>query len=149
MHKVVIFGGGFSSGFSHYVEMIDVETGQWKSLPKMKEGRDLRNKVVHVDGAAYAIGGLNKKCEKLYVSKRKWSPIEDYIINDNLDSWSCSLMFTPHEDFSDKDFEETDRVSDSPSGPDEEDDEGEDYYEGKNDFKDSEKYDSCEEDDKP
>lgn len=69
MNKVVIFGGGFSSGFSHYVEMIDVENGEWKALPKMKEGRDLRNKVVYVDGAAYAIGGLNKKCEKLYVSK--------------------------------------------------------------------------------
>lgn len=106
MNKVVIFGGGFSSGFSHYVEMIDVESGEWKGLPKMKEGRDLRNKVVYVDGSAYAIGGLNKKCEKLQVSKRKWLPIPDYIINDNLDSWSCALMFTPNDEFTEKDMED-------------------------------------------
>lgn len=86
--------------------MIDVETGEWKGLPKMKEGRDLRNKVVYVDGAAYAIGGLNKKCEKLLVAKRKWVAIPDYIINDNLDSWSCALMFTPNDKFTDKDMEE-------------------------------------------
>jgi kelch-like protein 10 len=29
-NKVVIFGGGFSSGFSPYVEQIDVDTCEWK-----------------------------------------------------------------------------------------------------------------------
>lgn len=105
MNKVVIFGGGFSSGFSHFVEMVDVETGEWKSLPKMREGRDLRNKVVYVDGSAYAIGGLNRKCERLNLMKKRWIPIDDYVINDNLDSWSCALMFTPQTTFSDKDME--------------------------------------------
>ena len=60
---MIILGGGFSSGFSHYVEMIDVETGDWKGLPKMKEGRDLRNKIAFVNDSAFAIGGLNKKAD--------------------------------------------------------------------------------------
>jgi hypothetical protein len=41
--------------------MVDVKTGEWRSLPKMKEGRDLRNKVVYSEGYAYAIGGLHCK----------------------------------------------------------------------------------------
>lgn len=124
MNKVVIFGGGFSSGFSQYVEIIDVETGEWKSLPKMKEGRDLRNKVVYVDGAAYAIGGLNKKCEKLVMSKRKWVSIPDYVINDNLDSWSCALMYTPNDIFTEKDMEEFEyESSDGEQQSEEEEDE--------------------------
>jgi hypothetical protein len=105
MSKVVIFGGGFSSGFSHFVEMVDVDSGEWKSLPKMREGRDLRNKVVYVEGNAYAIGGLNRKCERLNLMKKRWLPIDDYVINDNLDSWSCSLMFTPQTTFCEKDME--------------------------------------------
>jgi N-acetylneuraminic acid mutarotase len=105
LNKVVIFGGGFSSGFSHFVEMIDIKSGEWKSIPKMKEGRDLRNKVVYCDGHAYAIGGLNCKCEKIGISRKRWTPIDDYVINDNLDSWSCALMFTPSSSFSDQDME--------------------------------------------
>jgi N-acetylneuraminic acid mutarotase len=62
--KVVVFGGGFSSGFSPYVEQIDVKTGQWRTLPIMVEGRDLRNKVCFIDDHAYAVGGLNSKAEK-------------------------------------------------------------------------------------
>jgi len=69
-NKVVIFGGGFSSGFSPYVEQIDVETGEWKTLPIMAEGRDLRNKVVFVDDHAYAVGGLNSKAEKFNFVKK-------------------------------------------------------------------------------
>lgn len=71
--KVVLFGGGFSSGFSPYVEQIDVETGEWKPLPIMTEGRDLRNKVVYVDDHAYAVGGLNYKVEKLNYAKKQWT----------------------------------------------------------------------------
>ena len=129
INKVVIFGGGFSSGFSHHVEMIDVETGEWKSLPKMKEGRDLRNKVVYVDGSAYAIGGLNKKCERLCVAKRKWQPIDDYIINDNLDSWSCALMFTPCTDFTEMDLNSIqDDDSVGSASPDDADEGMDNYY---------------------
>ena len=62
--KVVVFGGGFSSGFSPYVEQIDIKTGVWKTLPVMNEGRDLRNKVCFIDDHAYAVGGLNSKAEK-------------------------------------------------------------------------------------
>lgn len=68
-NKVVVFGGGFSSGFSPYVEMIDIDKEEWKSLPIMTEGRDLRNKVVYIDGNAFAVGGLNKKAEKFNVAK--------------------------------------------------------------------------------
>lgn len=69
-NKVVLFGGGFSSGFSPYVEQIDVEISEWKALPIMAEGRDLRNKVVFIDDYAYAVGGLNSKAEKLNYQKR-------------------------------------------------------------------------------
>lgn len=134
MNKVVIFGGGFSSGFSQYVEIIDVETGEWKSLPKMKEGRDLRNKVVYVDGAAYAIGGLNKKCEKLVMSKRKWVTIPDYVINDNLDSWSCALMYTPNDIFTEKDMEEFEyESSDGDQMSEDEEEEGDRSFHARSD----------------
>ena len=71
-NKVSVFGGGFSSGFSPYVELIDVEKEDWKALPIMTEGRDLRNKVVFADDCAYAIGGLNRKAEKFHYPKRIW-----------------------------------------------------------------------------
>ena len=70
----------------------------------MREGRDLRNKVVFCDGYAYAIGGLNCKWEKLNIDQKKWIPIDDYVINDNLDSWSWALMFTPSNTFSAEDM---------------------------------------------
>jgi hypothetical protein len=72
-NKVVLFGGGFSSGFSPYVEMIDVEAQEWKSFPIMQEGRDLRNKVVFIEDNAYAVGGLNSKAEKFNYSKKSWT----------------------------------------------------------------------------
>ena len=37
--------------------------------------------------------------------------IPDYIINDNLDSWSCALMFTPNDEFTEKDMEDIDYES--------------------------------------
>jgi len=70
--KVVVFGGGFSSGFSPYVEQIDIKTGQWKTLPIMNEGRDLRNKVCFIDDNAYAVGGLNSKAERFNYKDKKW-----------------------------------------------------------------------------
>mmetsp|Transcript_23569 Transcript_23569/g.23225 ORF Transcript_23569/g.23225 Transcript_23569/m.23225 type:complete len:294 (+) Transcript_23569:800-1681(+) len=71
-NKVVLFGGGFSSGFSPYVEQFDTITFQWKSLPIMNEGRDLRNKAVFIDGNAFAAGGLNYKVEKFNYSGKRW-----------------------------------------------------------------------------
>ena len=61
----MILGGGFSSGFSLQVKMIDIETGKWTTLPQMTEGRDLRNKVVYYKDFAYAVGGYNFGAEKL------------------------------------------------------------------------------------
>lgn len=96
-NKVILFGGGFSSGFSTYVEQIDVETSEWKSLPIMAEGRDLRNKVVYIDDHAYAVGGLNSKAEKYNYFKKQWTTLTDYPIADNLDSWACALTFNPKD----------------------------------------------------
>lgn len=94
-NKVVVFGGGFSSGFSPYMECIDVVTGVWKALPIMAEGRDLRNKVCYIDGHAYAVGGLNSKAEKFNFEKKTWTSIQEYPLSDNLDSWACALVYTP------------------------------------------------------
>lgn len=95
--KVIIFGGGFSSGFSPYVEQIDIKTGVWKSLPVMNEGRDLRNKVCFIDDHAYAVGGLNSKAEKFNYKEKKWVPISEYPLSDNLDSWACAMCYVPQE----------------------------------------------------
>ena len=94
-NKVIVFGGGFSSGFSPFVEQIDVVTQQWESLPIMSEGRDLRNKVCYVEGCAYAMGGLNSKAERLNYFEKKWSEVPCYPLSDNLDSWASCLLFTP------------------------------------------------------
>ena len=95
--KVVVFGGGFSSGFSPYVEQIDIKTGVWKTLPVMNEGRDLRNKVCFIDDNAYAVGGLNSKAEKFSFKEKKWIPIPEYPLSDNLDSWASALCYIPQE----------------------------------------------------
>jgi hypothetical protein len=41
----------------------------------------------------------------LNIHKKRWVPIEDYITNDNLDSWSCALMFSPSNSFTEQDME--------------------------------------------
>lgn len=116
-NKVVVFGGGFSSGFSPHVEMIDVETGEWKSLPEMKEGRDLRNKVVYVDGQAYAIGGLNKKSERFVLAKNTWHTLQDYPLEDNLDSWSSALMYLPNTTYVDMEPDDEEEKKGDDEGP--------------------------------
>lgn len=92
-----MFGGGFSSGFSPYVEQIDIKTGQWKTLPIMNEGRDLRNKVCFIDENAYAVGGLNSKAERFNYKDKKWIQIPEYPLSDNLDSWACAMTYIPQE----------------------------------------------------
>jgi hypothetical protein len=68
----VILGGGFSSGFSLAVEMLDIVSESWCSLPMMTEGRDLRNKVALYNGFAYCIGGYNFKSEAFDLAKEEW-----------------------------------------------------------------------------
>lgn len=75
--------------------MIDIGKEEWKSLPAMSEGRDLRNKVVYIDNHAYAVGGLNRKAEKYDYYTKVWHQLVDYPVIDNLDSWACALCFTP------------------------------------------------------
>ena len=93
----MVFGGGFSSGFSPYVEQIDIKTSVWKTLPVMNEGRDLRNKVCFIDDHAYAVGGLNSKAEKFSYKEKSWIPIPEYPLSDNLDSWASALAYVPQE----------------------------------------------------
>lgn len=90
-----MFGGGFSSGFSPFVEQIDVVTHEWESLPTMSEGRDLRNKVCYVDGGAYVMGGLNSKAERFNYTEEKWEDVTCYPLSDNLDSWASCMLFSP------------------------------------------------------
>jgi N-acetylneuraminic acid mutarotase len=91
--KIVILGGGFSSGFSLAVDMLDIETETWVNLPMMTEGRDLRNKIAQYNGRVYCIGGYNFKAEMFEFQNEEWVELPSYLINDNLDSWSCALMY--------------------------------------------------------
>lgn len=63
----------------------------------MNEGRDLRNKVCFIDDHAYAVGGLNSKAEKFNVKEKRWVPLNEYPLSDNLDSWACALTYIPQE----------------------------------------------------
>jgi len=63
----------------------------------MNEGRDLRNKVCFVDEHAYAVGGLNSKAEKFNHKDKRWIPLSEYPLSDNLDSWACALTYIPLE----------------------------------------------------
>lgn len=63
----------------------------------MNEGRDLRNKVCFVDEYAYAVGGLNSKAEKFNHKEKRWIPLSEYPLSDNLDSWACALTYIPQE----------------------------------------------------
>jgi len=68
-NKVIVLGGGFSSGFSLSVEKLDIETETWVSLPMMTEGRDLRNKVTYFNGNAYCVGGYSFKAEMINLAR--------------------------------------------------------------------------------
>ena len=63
----------------------------------MNEGRDLRNKVCFIDENAYAVGGLNSKAERFNYKDKKWIPIPEYPLSDNLDSWACAMTYIPQE----------------------------------------------------
>lgn len=91
--QIVILGGGLSTGFYLGVELLNLKTGEWSKLVPLKDGKDLRNKVIFANNAAYAIGGNNYTAEKLLIENNKWVAVKPYEIQDNLDSWSCALTF--------------------------------------------------------
>eukprot|EP01016_Furgasonia_blochmanni_P035541 TRINITY_DN3945_c0_g2_i1.p1 TRINITY_DN3945_c0_g2~~TRINITY_DN3945_c0_g2_i1.p1 ORF type:complete len:395 (-),score=25.43 TRINITY_DN3945_c0_g2_i1:119-1303(-) len=94
-NHIVILGGGFSHGFSLEVDMLNISTGEWSKLPRISDGRDLRNKIVFYKQNIYAIGGNNCNAEKFSFAKGEWQTLNSYIlfVNDNLDSWSSAMCF--------------------------------------------------------
>ena len=90
---IVILGGGLSTGFYTSVQMLNMKTGEWSELSAVNYGKDLRNKVIFINNAAYAFGGNNYSAEKLLIDNNKWVAVNPYDIQNNLDSWSCALTF--------------------------------------------------------
>ena len=60
----------------------------------MNEGRDLRNKVTYYNGGAYCVGGYNFKAEAFMAETQEWAQLPDYLVCNNLDSWSSAMMFS-------------------------------------------------------
>ena len=92
-NQVIVLGGGLSTGFSLCVQLLNIEDGKWLALPPMTEGRDLRNKVCYYDSKVYCVGGYNFKAEVLNLATEEWDQLPNYLVGDNLDSWSCALLF--------------------------------------------------------
>ena len=65
----------------------------------MNDARDtIRNKVCFMKGHAYVAGGNSKeKAEKFDYKQKKWIPLPNYPIKNNLEWWSCALTFIPQE----------------------------------------------------
>jgi hypothetical protein len=61
----------------------------------MNDGKDLRNKLVSVNGNVYAIGGNNCLAEKFSIKRNEWGSLSSYqhLVSDNLDSWACALYY--------------------------------------------------------
>ena len=99
-NEIVLLGGGYNSGFSLEVLVLDIEKKIWSKLPKMNEGKDLRNKLAFYNNCIYAIGGNNFRSEKYSFSKGIWENIKSYAgcVQDNLDSWSCALSFETEDE---------------------------------------------------
>jgi len=100
-NSIVILGGGYNNGFCLETNQLDVNTNTWKQLPAMSDGRDLRNKIVSVNGNVYAIGGNNCLAERFSLKKGEWSLLSSYkdFYDDNLDSWSCALYYDTPKKF--------------------------------------------------
>jgi len=94
-NSIVILGGGYNSGFCLETNQLNVNDNTWKQLPPMTDGRDLRNKIVSINGNVYAIGGHNCIAEKFSMKKGTWQLLSSYkeFLDDNLDSWSCALYY--------------------------------------------------------
>ena len=61
----------------------------------MPGGKDLRNKIIVVNGEAYTFGGNMLLGEKFSVNKNAWVTLSSYneLLEDNLDSWACTYTF--------------------------------------------------------
>ena len=61
----------------------------------MPGGKDLRNKIIFINGEAYTFGGNMLLGEKFNISKNQWFTLSSYneILEDNLDSWACTYTF--------------------------------------------------------
>jgi N-acetylneuraminic acid mutarotase len=92
--QIVILGGGLSTGFYLDVEVLNFKNGEWTKIVTLPEGKDLRNKVVYCNYAAYTAGGNNYTAEKLLIDNNQWAPLKTYGLQNNLDSWSCALTFS-------------------------------------------------------
>jgi hypothetical protein len=90
---IIILGGGCNQGFSHEVYKLDLKENKFTKLKRMSKGRDLRNKVVNYKGYIFTIGGNSCHTEKFCLRTNSWIPLKEYssLVNDNLDSWSCSF----------------------------------------------------------
>lgn len=64
----------------------------------MNKGRDLRNKAIKFKNQIYAIGGNFFDGEKLDLRENTWLDLKPYndLVNENLDSWCCSLSYNSH-----------------------------------------------------
>ncbi|CAD8167625.1 unnamed protein product [Paramecium octaurelia] len=94
-NKIFILGGGSNQGFSYDLQVYDVKEQIVKTLSKMNEGRDLRNKLVIHDNHLFACGGNNYSVEKYSLSQQTWMNLRSYdsLVQDNLDSWCSALTF--------------------------------------------------------
>jgi hypothetical protein len=94
-NKVLVVGGGTSEGHSYDIYCVELLTKSVSKFCKMTTGRDLRNKVVCYNEEVFTIGG-NPYCtsEKLCLSTKKWSTLEQYsgLVSDALDSWFSTLV---------------------------------------------------------
>jgi Kelch motif len=92
---IVILGGGYNIGFCLEVNHLDINSSEWTTLAQMSDGRDLRNKLVSVNGQVYAIGGNNCLAERYSMKRNEWGLLSSYqnLVNDNLDSWACALYY--------------------------------------------------------
>ena len=86
---------------SRDITEIDLEAKRVSVIGQMKNGRDLRNKIVLVEDRIFVIGGSNHLCESYNFIDKKWSALKGYSkhIKDNLDSWMC-FSYTNFPDIS-------------------------------------------------
>ncbi len=95
---IYILGGGWLEGFNQEVFKFDIEKQTIENFQRMKTGRDLRNKAIKFQNKIFSIGGNFYDGEKLSLRQKAWEELKPYndLVNDNLDSWCCSLSYSSH-----------------------------------------------------